>query len=62
MLTGDKLETALCIARSLHLGGGTNWHVANECASRRDAHQLLQELVNSEATDFIIEGETLEVR
>ncbi|XP_026323412.1 probable phospholipid-transporting ATPase IIB [Hyposmocoma kahamanoa] len=61
MLTGDKLETALCIARSLQLGGGTNWHVANECANRRDAYQLLQELVNSEATDFIIEGETLEI-
>lgn len=62
MLTGDKLETALCIARSLHLGGGSGWHSARGCTTRRDAYQLLQTLTNSdEQMDLIIEGETLEV-
>ncbi|KAI5635830.1 e1-E2 ATPase domain-containing protein [Phthorimaea operculella] len=61
MLTGDKLETALCIARSLHLGGGTAWHVADQCTSRRDAYTLLQSLSGTDDnTDLIIEGETLE--
>ncbi|XP_049887744.1 probable phospholipid-transporting ATPase IIB [Pectinophora gossypiella] len=62
MLTGDKLETALCIARSLQLGGGTSWHVAQECTSRRDAHALLQALqAGDDAMDLIVEGETLQV-
>ncbi|KAL4708862.1 hypothetical protein ACJJTC_018308, partial [Scirpophaga incertulas] len=33
MLTGDKLETALCIARSLQLGGGA-WVVGAQCRTR----------------------------
>ncbi|CAH2267825.1 jg5762 [Pararge aegeria aegeria] len=62
MLTGDKLETALCIARSLQLGGGERWHTAPECRKRRDAYALLNELANnSDSIDLIIEGETLEV-
>lgn len=62
MLTGDKLETALCIARSLQLGGGAGWHTARDCSSRRDAHALLQALHSAdEDMDLIIEGETLEV-
>lgn len=62
MLTGDKLETALCIARSLHLGGGSAWLAAPECSSRRDAYQLLEALRRTDGrTDLIIEGETLEV-
>ncbi|CAG5026950.1 unnamed protein product [Parnassius apollo] len=62
MLTGDKLETALCIARSLQLGGGTQWLAASECSSRRQAHALLQSLQRADdSTDLIIEGETLEV-
>ncbi|KAJ0181431.1 hypothetical protein K1T71_003516 [Dendrolimus kikuchii] len=62
MLTGDKLETALCIARSLHLGGASGWHSARGCTTRRDAYELLQTLTNSEEQmDLIIEGETLEV-
>ncbi|XP_068628324.1 probable phospholipid-transporting ATPase IIB [Battus philenor] len=61
MLTGDKLETALCIARSLQLGGGARWLTASECTSRRDAYQLLLTLENADdSTDLIIEGETLE--
>ncbi|KAL0849800.1 hypothetical protein ABMA28_011743 [Loxostege sticticalis] len=61
MLTGDKLETALCIARSLHLGGGANWFTASTCTSRRDAYALLQALTeHTEDMDLIIEGETLE--
>ncbi|XP_022113742.2 probable phospholipid-transporting ATPase IIB [Pieris rapae] len=61
MLTGDKLETALCIARSLHLGGGSRWMTAAECRSRTDAHRLLTALRNAHDTDLILEGETLEV-
>ncbi|XP_061721077.1 probable phospholipid-transporting ATPase IIB isoform X2 [Cydia pomonella] len=61
MLTGDKLETALCIARSLHLGGGSRWFVAPECSSRRDAHALLRGLAAAADQDLIIEGETLEM-
>lgn len=62
MLTGDKLETALCIARSLNLGGGSNWHVADVCNSERDAHVLLETLRGhlEQQIDLIIEGETLE--
>ena len=59
MLTGDKLETALCIARSLQLGGGARWRSARECRTRRDAHALLRDLAG--AGDLILEGETLEV-
>ncbi|XP_047507080.1 probable phospholipid-transporting ATPase IIB [Pieris napi] len=61
MLTGDKLETALCIARSLHLGGGSRWMTAAECRSRTDAHRLLNALRSAHDTDLILEGETLEV-
>ncbi|XP_072935596.1 probable phospholipid-transporting ATPase IIB [Epargyreus clarus] len=62
MLTGDKLETALCIARSLHLGGGARWLVAPDCGSRRDAYALLHSLEQADdRTDLVIEGETLEV-
>ncbi|XP_013148439.1 PREDICTED: probable phospholipid-transporting ATPase IIB [Papilio polytes] len=62
MLTGDKLETALCIARSLALGGGRRWLSAPECSSRSDAHRLLRALhAAAHDTDLIIEGETLEV-
>lgn len=63
MLTGDKLETALCIARSLHLGGGAAWLAARACAGRRDAHRLLDTLrAAGGSTDLIIEGDSLEVR
>ncbi|OWR43030.1 putative phospholipid-transporting ATPase IIB like protein [Danaus plexippus plexippus] len=61
MLTGDKLETALCIARSLHLGGSGEWRVAPDCSSRRDAYALIDSLANTDCADLIIEGETLEV-
>ncbi|KAJ8735070.1 hypothetical protein PYW08_014320 [Mythimna loreyi] len=62
MLTGDKLETALCIARSLQLGGGGGWHTARDCRTRRDAHALLNALNDAhDNMDLIIEGETLEV-
>ncbi|CAB3221059.1 unnamed protein product [Arctia plantaginis] len=64
MLTGDKLETALCIARSLQLGGGAGWHCAaaeRPCTSRHHAYLLLQQLtVAGDDMDLIIEGETLE--
>lgn len=63
MLTGDKLETALCIARSLQLGGGAGWRAARECAARSDARALLRELAAAgDHPDLVIEGETLEVR
>lgn len=61
MLTGDKLETALCIARSLQLGGGAEWRVARDCSSRLHAHTLLLALADQPNMDLIIEGETLEV-
>ncbi|XP_073961977.1 LOW QUALITY PROTEIN: probable phospholipid-transporting ATPase IIB [Choristoneura fumiferana] len=62
MLTGDKLETALCIARSLQLGGGAGWRAARECTARGDALALLQDLAAAgDHPDLIIEGETLEV-
>ncbi|CAH0406188.1 unnamed protein product [Chilo suppressalis] len=62
MLTGDKLETALCIARSLHLGGGGSWFTAPSCRTRRDAHALLQALPQLAAgTDLIVEGDALQM-
>ncbi|KAG6458399.1 hypothetical protein O3G_MSEX010841 [Manduca sexta] len=62
MLTGDKLETALCIARSLQLGGGAGWTSAPACRLRRDAHALLRDLQQGDQLmDLIIEGETLDV-
>ncbi|KAM3960111.1 LOW QUALITY PROTEIN: putative phospholipid-transporting ATPase IIB [Aphomia sociella] len=62
MLTGDKLETALCIARSLQLGGGASWHAAARCSTRREALQLLQALAaRRPGDDLVLEGETLEL-
>ncbi|XP_059049095.1 probable phospholipid-transporting ATPase IIB [Achroia grisella] len=64
MLTGDKLETAQCIACSLQLGGGAGgWVPAARCSSRRDVLRLLHmlEARDPDQTNLIIEGETLEV-
>ncbi|XP_041974291.1 probable phospholipid-transporting ATPase IIB [Aricia agestis] len=60
MLTGDKLETALCIARSLQLGGGARWVTAAQRTSRQHAYALLDDLRRDDA-NLIIEGESLEV-
>ncbi|VVC97581.1 unnamed protein product [Leptidea sinapis] len=53
--------TALCIARSLNLGGGTRWVAAPECRLRTDSYRLLTMLQGAPHTDLILEGETLEV-
>lgn len=64
MLTGDKLETALCIAKSLHLvnGAGQGIFEFAQCVSRIDTHAEINRL-NAEGPGvaLIIEGDSLEV-
>lgn len=64
MLTGDKLETALCIAKSLHLVDGASHNVFEfaRCTNRIDANAEINRL-NSEGSNMvlIIEGDNFEV-
>ncbi|SPP85756.1 probable phospholipid-transporting ATPase IIB isoform X2 [Drosophila guanche] len=62
MLTGDKLETACCIAKSSQLiGRNQGLHVLRSVKTRTDAHQELNSFRRKQGHALVIEGESLEV-
>lgn len=63
MLTGDKLETATCIAKSSHLvGRNQGLHVIKSVLSRTDAHlELNQFRRKQDSACLVVSGESLEV-
>lgn len=67
MLTGDKLETATCIAKSSHLvkysrhETGSDIHVLKNVSTRTDAHLELNQLRRKQGCALIISGESLEI-
>ncbi|XP_069905944.1 probable phospholipid-transporting ATPase IIB isoform X3 [Oryctolagus cuniculus] len=62
MLTGDKLETATCIAKSSHLVSRTqDIHVFRPVASRGEAHLELNALRRKHDCALVISGDSLEV-
>ncbi|XP_040841083.1 probable phospholipid-transporting ATPase IIB isoform X1 [Ochotona curzoniae] len=62
MLTGDKLETATCIAKSSHLVSRTqDIHVFRPVASRGEAHLELNAFRRKHDCALVISGDSLEV-
>ena len=62
MLTGDKLETATCIAKSSKLVARTqSIHVFKNVSSRSEAHQELNAFRRKQDTALVIRGDSLEV-
>lgn len=62
MLTGDKLETAICIAQSSRLVPRTqNIHVFGNASTRTDTHQELNAFRRKTDSALIIRGESLEL-
>ena len=62
MLTGDKLETATCIAKSSKLVSKTqNIHIFKNVAGRIEAHQELNAFRRKQDTALVINGKSLEV-
>lgn len=62
MLTGDKLETACCIAKSSQLiGRNQGLHVLRAVKTRTDAHQELNHFRRKQGHALVISGESLEV-
>merc|ERR1740128_338595 len=62
MLTGDKLETAICIAQSSRLVPRTqNIHVFGSTTSRTDTHQELNAFRRKTDSALVIRGESLEL-
>ncbi|KAM5304023.1 putative phospholipid-transporting ATPase IIB isoform 3-T3 [Glossophaga mutica] len=62
MLTGDKLETATCIAKSSHLVSRTqDIHVFRPVASREEAHLELNAFRRKHDCALVISGDSLEV-
>ncbi|EDW76123.1 uncharacterized protein Dwil_GK14835, isoform A [Drosophila willistoni] len=62
MLTGDKLETACCIAKSSQLiGRNQGLHVLRSVKTRTDAHQELNQFRRKQGHALVISGESLEV-
>ncbi|RXG55805.1 putative phospholipid-transporting ATPase IIB [Armadillidium vulgare] len=62
MLTGDKLETATCIAKSSRLVSPTqSLHVFGNVSSRQEAHRELQILSRKTDSAVIIKGESLDL-
>ena len=62
MLTGDKLETATCIAKSSRLVSRTqNIYVFKPVSNRAEAHQELNAFRRKQDCALIIKGESLEV-
>jgi len=62
MLTGDKLETATCIAKSSRLVARTqDIHIFRSVATRSEAHQELNAYRRKQDTALVIRGESLEV-
>ncbi|CAL4060980.1 unnamed protein product, partial [Meganyctiphanes norvegica] len=61
MLTGDKLETAQCIAKSSRLVSPTQGlHIMGSMSSRREAHLELNALRRKSDSALIIKGDALE--
>jgi magnesium-transporting ATPase (P-type) len=62
MLTGDKLETATCIAKSSRLVGRTqSLHVFRNVVTRTDAHLELNTFRKKQDCALVITGDSLEV-
>lgn len=62
MLTGDKLETATCIAKSSRLVSRTqSIHIFKSVANRSEAHQELNAFRRKQDTALVIKGDSLEV-
>lgn len=62
MLTGDKLETATCIAKSSHLvGRNQGLHVLKSIQTRTDAHLELNQFRRKQDCALVVSGESLEV-
>lgn len=62
MLTGDKLETACCIAKSSHLVGRSQGiHVLKNVTTRTDAHLELNQFRRKQDCALVISGESLDV-
>ena len=62
MLTGDKLETATCIAKSSKLVSKTqNIHIFKNVTGRIEAHQELNAFRRKQDTALVINGKSLEV-
>ncbi|XP_055848334.1 probable phospholipid-transporting ATPase IIA isoform X1 [Episyrphus balteatus] len=62
MLTGDKLETACCIAKSSQLiGRNQGLHVLKSVKTRTDAHVELNQFRRKQGCALVVSGESLEV-
>lgn len=62
MLTGDKLETAICIAKSSRLVPRTqSIHVFGNTSSRTETHQELNTFRRKTDCALVIRGESLEL-
>lgn len=62
MLTGDKLETATCIAKSSRLVSKTqDIHLFKHVTNRAEAHQELNAFRRKQDTALVIKGDSLEV-
>ena len=62
MLTGDKLETATCIAKSSRLVSKTQAiHIFNSVTNRMEAHNEMNAFRRKQDTALVIKGDSLEV-
>ena len=62
MLTGDKLETATCIAKSSRLVSKTQAiHIFNTVTNRMEAHNEMNAFRRKQDTALVIKGDSLEV-
>merc|ERR1719411_2412051 len=62
MLTGDKLETATCIAKSSKLvSRNQNIHIFKSVANRTEAHTELNSFRRKQDTALVIKGDSLEI-
>lgn len=62
MLTGDKLETATCIAKSSQLVGRSQGiHILKNVATRTDAHLELNQFRRKQDCALVVSGESLDV-
>lgn len=62
MLTGDKLETAVCIAKSSKLVSRTqDIHILNRVTDRGQAHLELNSLRRKNDAALVISGDSLQV-
>ncbi len=62
MLTGDKLETATCIAKSSRLvSNNQNIHIFRHVTNRSEAHQELNAFRRKQDSALVIKGDSLEI-